>query len=128
MESLRRVLLFDADVAMVYLVSGFDLPIQPPSALFRTRHVVTEGVPRTVVPFRTVLAFTPHEDEGLRTADGWSKKGMDEDVRSRVACHVQWCGLSRAHVEQVVGFSDWPRLLKLGNRFSNHWCAGSTLT
>lgn len=121
-ESLRRVLLFDPDVAMVYLVSGFDLPIQPPAALFQTRHVVTEGTPRTVVPFRTVLAFTPHEDEGLRAANGWSKKGLDDDVKSRVACHVQWCGLSRAHAEKVVAFPDLPRLLKLGNCFSKHWC------
>ena len=123
-ESLRRVLLFDADVAMVYLVSGFDIPIQPPAALFRTRHVVTEGVPRAVVPFRTVLAFTPHDrdDAALRQADGWGKKGAHDDVKARLACHVQWCGLARAHVEKIVAYPDLPRLLQLGNRLSDHLC------
>lgn len=120
-ESLKRVLLLDPEVAMVYLVSGFDIPIQPPSALFTTRHVVTEGVPRTVVPFRTVLGYT-HEDEALRAAEGWAKKGSDEDVRSKVACHVQWCGLSRAHAERVVAFKGLERLLALGNRLSCERC------
>jgi hypothetical protein len=121
-ESLRRVLLFDEEVGMVYLVSGFDIPIQPPRALFQTRYVVTEGVPRTVVPFTTVLAYTPHEDEGLKASEAWGKRGLHDDVRSRVACHVQWCGLSRAHAEKVVAFPDLPRLLQLGNRLSDHWC------
>lgn len=61
-KSLDAILTKDADVEIIYIVSGFDIPIQPPSAFFTTRAVVTEGVPKSVVPFQTVLAFTPGED------------------------------------------------------------------
>lgn len=124
-ESLKRVLILEPEVAMIYLVSGFDIPIQPPSALFQTRDVVTEGVPRTVVPFRTVLGYT-HEDGALWAADGWAKKGSDDDIRGKVACHVQWCGLSRAHAERVVAFKGLERLLTLANRLSCQRCVWST--
>ena len=63
----------------------------------------------------------------MRAADGWAKKGSDDDIRGKVACHVQWCGLSRAHAERVVAFKGLERLLTLANRLSCQrcvWCTG----
>lgn len=115
----RDILAKEPSVAMIYLVSGFDIPIQPPKAFFVRREVVTEGVPKTILPFHTVLAYTPGEVEWLRAAKGWSKR--NEDVRSRLSCHVQWCGLMREHVERIVSYPDLGRLLKLGNKLSGTW-------
>ena len=130
-ESLQVVLLRDAGVGMLYVVSGFDIPIQPPWALFTTRSVVTEGVAKTVVPFRTVLAWTPGDDQPFQDRPGWGKR--NDDVRARVATHIQWCGLSREHAQRIVAYPDLGRLLKLGNKMSaaccpDEWILGTILT
>jgi hypothetical protein len=78
-KSLGAILKKDADVGIIYVVSGFDIPIQPLSALFTTRAVVTEGVPKSVVPFRTVLAFTPGEDAPFK---GREREGGREKERT----------------------------------------------
>jgi hypothetical protein len=77
-KSLGAILKKDADVGIIYVVSGFDIPIQPPSALFTTRAVVTEGVPKSVVPFRTVLAFTPGEDAPFKGRGEGRREGGKE--------------------------------------------------
>jgi hypothetical protein len=73
-KSLQAVLEGDTSVGMIYIVSGYDIPIQPPSALFTTRSVITEGVFKNVVPFRSVIAFTPGEDMDLK---GMKPEGND---------------------------------------------------
>ncbi len=73
-KSLQAVLEGDTSVGMIYIVSGYDIPIQPPSALFTTRSVITEGVFKNVVPFRSVIAFTPGEDMDLK---GMEPEGND---------------------------------------------------
>ncbi|KAM3578146.1 hypothetical protein VYU27_000242 [Nannochloropsis oceanica] len=119
-KSLDAILTKDADVEIIYIVSGFDIPIQPPSAFFTTRAVVTEGVPKSVVPFQTVLAFTPGEDAPFKVAKGWGKK--NEDVRQSVVCHVQWCGLARDHAQRIVEFPELDRFLDIGNKMSKACC------
>lgn len=74
-KSLKTILHQDPDVGIIYVVSGYDIPIQPPSALFETRAVVTEGVPKSVVPFRTVLAFTPGEDASFKGKERGGREG-----------------------------------------------------
>jgi hypothetical protein len=81
-KSLGAILKKDADVGIIYVVSGFDIPIQPPSALFTTRAVVTEGVPKSVVPFKTVLAFTPGEDAPFKGRREGRSEGRSEGERT----------------------------------------------
>ncbi len=45
-------------VSMTYVVSGLDVPLQQPEAMFVVREVVTEGVARVIRPFTTVMAYT----------------------------------------------------------------------
>jgi len=48
-------------------------------------------------------------------------RAEDEDIRSKVNCHVQWCGLSRAHAYTLINFPDLERLYAVGDRMSDWW-------
>jgi hypothetical protein len=63
---MKLILERDDTVGMIYLVSGTDIPVQPPEALFRTRQVVTEGQEKTVVPFTTVIGYNPEDSVAVR--------------------------------------------------------------
>lgn len=51
----------------------------------------------------------------------WSGWSGDEEVRDHLTCHVQWCALSKAHVQRLVDYPHTDRLLKIGNRLSCVW-------
>jgi hypothetical protein len=38
-----------------------------------------------------------------------------------VTCHVQWCGLSRAHAATITEYPELEQMLKLGNKLSDFW-------
>lgn len=172
LESLEEVMEAHPGVAVTYVVSGLDVPLQQPEAMFVVREVVTEGEARVIRPFTTVMAYNHDvmpEVLGEEEATDWprqvpyslcvSGKRLDEealfcwssynhrlrmlnldsltcvcaadwsgwqgheDVRAKLTCHVQWCGLSREHV-QLLASADpalVDRMLKLGNRLSQEW-------
>jgi hypothetical protein len=64
LDGLQYIALNHPQAAITYVVSGLDVPLQPPEAMFATREVVTEGVGRVIEPFRTVMAYLPenHKD------------------------------------------------------------------
>ncbi|EWM20732.1 hypothetical protein Naga_100261g6 [Nannochloropsis gaditana] len=56
MESLRAVLeQGPQSLQMVYVVSGRDVPLQPPAVLFSTHRTHTEGRPYLIHPGRSIL-------------------------------------------------------------------------
>jgi len=65
-KSLAKILQENPSVAIIYTVSGLDIPIQRPEALFTTRRVVTEGVATKIVPFKTAIGYNVEESAVFR--------------------------------------------------------------
>lgn len=145
--SMARILQADPDIAIIYTVSGEDIPVQRPEALFLSRHVVTEGVATKIRPFTTVMGYNPEEAgtfQGEGGGGGGSARSLgdfyklgafvltwfvecpewakaDDDVRRNVTCHVQWCGLSREHAILVTRFPQLNRLYTIADKLADYW-------
>ena len=61
--AIKAVLERDPTCAIIYVISGRDVPVQPPAALFTSRQVVTEDRSYCIPPFTTIFCKA---DESIR--------------------------------------------------------------
>jgi len=106
------------EVAVVYLVSGSCVPLQPPRFFFE------RSAPGSFYydfrPFSSLVQYVPAGP--VKRNPLWSRGPRWPLLRRHLRCHLQWCALSREHVRAVVEFPGLDWLYEEGDRVREVWC------